>query len=114
MISKVVFTMALYSTSVLDRETVGYFGALHDTKFAPRNTANPLVDLLPSREPAQSTFKNPLTSRDGDLTIRSPRSTVPQTYHRIHFTVTRCTIVGALIDFIDNKSKIWLCQGDIL
>jgi hypothetical protein len=37
--------MALYSASILDLDTVGCFRALYDTRFEPKKTANPPVDL---------------------------------------------------------------------
>ncbi|GKC09894.1 hypothetical protein Tco_1001504 [Tanacetum coccineum] len=41
MISAAVFAMARYSDSQLDRETVGCFLALQDTKLPPRNMEYP-------------------------------------------------------------------------
>jgi hypothetical protein len=86
-ISTVAFASALYSASVLDLETVDYLRALHDTRFDPRKIANPPVDRLSSKQPAQSASANPLISIDDDLVMRSPRSMVPLTYRSIHFTV---------------------------
>jgi hypothetical protein len=95
MIFAVAFAMALYSASVLDLETVDCFCALHDIRFDPIKTANPPIDLLSSRHPAQSASENPLTTIDGDLVIRSPKSKVPLTYLRIRLTAVKCNVVGA-------------------
>jgi hypothetical protein len=40
--SVVAFARDLYSTSVLDLDTVAYFLALQETKFGPTNIAKPL------------------------------------------------------------------------
>jgi hypothetical protein len=54
MILAVVFVNALYSTSVLDRDTVSCFFAFQEMRLFPRNIANPPVDLLSSTLHAQS------------------------------------------------------------
>jgi hypothetical protein len=46
-----MFAMALYSASMLDRETVAYFLELPDTKFLPTKTTKLLVDLQSYRHP---------------------------------------------------------------
>jgi hypothetical protein len=42
--SAVAFANALYSSSVLDQNTVSCFLALQEIKFGPKNIANPLVE----------------------------------------------------------------------
>jgi hypothetical protein len=46
--SAVVLATALYSASVLDRDTVACFLALQEIRFGPKNTAKPPVDFLSS------------------------------------------------------------------
>lgn len=94
MISAVVLAKALYSASVLERDTVACFLALQDTRLDHKNTANPHVDRLSSRLPAQSAYEKPLTRRDEDLHIFSPNLTVCLRYLRIIFTVAQCSVVG--------------------
>ena len=67
MISAVAFASALYSASVLDLETVACFLAHQDIKFGPKKIAKPPVDLLSSRQPAQSESEKALTSVEDDL-----------------------------------------------
>jgi hypothetical protein len=66
-ISVIAFAIALYSTSAVDLENISCFLALQEIRFVARNIAKPLVDLLSSKQPAQSASQNPLTSIDDDL-----------------------------------------------
>jgi hypothetical protein len=52
--STVVFTRDLYSTSVLDRDTVAYFLELQEIRLGPRKTTNPPIDHQSLGYPAQS------------------------------------------------------------
>jgi len=54
-ISAVVWARPRYSASVLERETVDYFLAVHVRRLRPKNIQAPVVDLRSSTEPAQST-----------------------------------------------------------
>ena len=67
MISAVAFANALYSASVLDLDTVACFFAHQDIRLGPKKIANPPVDRLSSRHPAQSESEKALTSVDEDL-----------------------------------------------
>jgi hypothetical protein len=46
--------MALYSTSMLEQDTVNCFLAHHDIRLDPRSTVKPPVDLRSSEHPTQS------------------------------------------------------------
>lgn len=93
-ISTVVFATDLYSTSILDIDTLFCFLALQDTRFVPRNIAYPPVDLLSSSGPAQSAFENPLTSSDRHYDILRPRRVVYFMYLIILLIVAQWTVVG--------------------
>jgi hypothetical protein len=86
--------IALYSTFVLDLETVVCFLALKDTRFDHRKMAKPPVDIQSSRQSAQSASEKPDTSNDKDFVIFIPRSTVPLTSLKILLTDMRCNVVG--------------------
>jgi hypothetical protein len=51
MISVVAFAKSLYSTLVLDLETIAYFLALKEIRLGPKNIAKPSIDLLSSIQP---------------------------------------------------------------
>jgi hypothetical protein len=63
----VAFANALYSVSVLERDTVACFLALQETRLGPIKIANPLVERLPSGHPAQSASEKTLSKVDEDL-----------------------------------------------
>ena len=77
MISALTLARDLYSTSVLDLDTVACFLALHEIRFGPRKTTKLPVDLLSSVQPAQSASENPLTNRDEDFLNVIPNSMDP-------------------------------------
>jgi hypothetical protein len=81
--------MALYSASVLDLETVACFLALQDIRLDPKKMANPLVDRLSSRHPAQSASEKALTNKELVLFILSPSLVLDFTYLRILFTAAQ-------------------------
>jgi hypothetical protein len=58
--STVALAMDLYSASVLERDTVGYFLAHQEIKLDPKKTAKPPVDLRSSEQPAQSASEKAL------------------------------------------------------
>ena len=80
MISVIAFANALYSASVLDRETVACFLAHHEIKLGPKKTAKPPVERLSSRHPAQSESEKALTRVEGDLMKFRPTFKVYLTY----------------------------------
>ena len=80
MISAIALANALYSGSVLDRDTVACFLAHHEIKLGPKNMANPLVERLSSRQPAQSESEKALTRVEDDLLKLRPMLKVCLTY----------------------------------
>lgn len=89
MISAVALARALYSASILNLETVACFCALHETKLGPIKTAKPPVERLSSKQPAQSTPENALTSKEIDLLILSPSFLVYLRYLSILLTAAQ-------------------------
>jgi hypothetical protein len=80
---------------VLDLDMVACFLAHHDIKFGPKKTANPHVDLLSSRYPAQSASKKALTKVEEDLINVRPRLAVFLTYLSNLLAAFQCTAIGA-------------------
>jgi hypothetical protein len=93
--SVVALAIALYSTYVLDLETVACLRAFQEIRLEPRYTAKPPVDLLSSRESAQSESKNALINIDLELLITSPIFVSNLRYLNIRFTAAQCTVIGA-------------------
>jgi hypothetical protein len=91
----VALAIALYSDSMLDVETMAYFQAVHNTRFDPKKTANPLVDLLSSILPAQSASEKALTKLDNDLCMCNPIRVHCFKYLITLLTIVQCTVVGA-------------------
>ncbi len=65
MASFVACVFAMYSTSVVDNAMVGCHLLLQEMASPPIMKTNPMVDLLSSRSPPQSTSQYPNTSSDG-------------------------------------------------
>jgi hypothetical protein len=89
MISVVASTIALYSTSMLDLDTIFCFLAHHDIKFGPKNIANPPVDFRSSMHPAQSASEKALTIIDGERRIIKAEFMVYFRNQRIRFTAVQ-------------------------
>jgi hypothetical protein len=86
MILAVALSMASYSASVLDLETVGCFLVDHDMTLDPKNKTKPQVDFLSSEHPAQSASEKALTRVDLDFLMSRPMSSVCLRYLRMRLT----------------------------
>jgi hypothetical protein len=75
--SSIAFANALYSTSMLDLDTLGCFLVLHEIKFLPRYTA-------------KSESEKVLNNTELDFMNFSPMPSVYFKYLRIHFTIVKC------------------------
>ena len=89
------FAKALYSTFVLDLETVACFRAHHDIKLGPKQIEKPPVEHLSSRQPAQSESEKALTSVEDDLLKLRPILNVFLTYLTIRLAAVKWTVVGS-------------------
>jgi hypothetical protein len=76
----VVLDMALYSASVLERETVGYFFAHQEMRLLLRNVQYPVVERLVIEQPPQSASKKAQRSSVEWEVKFNPVSIVPLTY----------------------------------
>lgn len=81
-----VLARALYSSSVLECDTVGYFRELHDAKLGPKNIAKPLVEHRSFGQLAQPASKKALNNVEEDLRIYNPIVDVSLMYMSILLT----------------------------
>jgi hypothetical protein len=72
MSSVVALAIALYSTSLLERETMGFFLVHHEIRFDLKKTTKPPILLRLSEQPAQSTFEKTLNMVEDNLRTRRP------------------------------------------
>jgi hypothetical protein len=91
----VALATALYSASVLDRDTVACLLALQETRLGPTKIAKLPVDLLLSISPSQSASVKPLRKVEDDGLKVMPSFTVSLTYLRMRFAAVQCSVVGA-------------------
>lgn len=91
MISVVVLAKALYSTSVLDLDTIAYFRALQDIILGPKKYSKPTSRSLIINT---SYSEKPLTDKEEDLFIVNPTIVVCFKYLNILFTIAQWFVFG--------------------
>jgi len=94
--STIVFPVAQYSTSVLERDIVCCFFVHQEMKFLP--IKYPMVERLVVRHPAQSASEKAERSSEVLAEKYRPILSVPFTYRRIRLTICRCVVVGACMN----------------
>jgi hypothetical protein len=80
MASLVACVFAMYLTSIVDKTIVGYHLLLQEMAPPPIMNTNPVVDLLSSRSPAQSTSQYLTKSWGDNLPKHNLNSKVPYKY----------------------------------
>jgi hypothetical protein len=80
--SLVACVLAMYSASVVDKAIVGCHLLLQKMVPPPIMNTNPVVDLLSSRSPGQSTSQYPTKSWGGNPLKRNLNSKVPWKYRK--------------------------------
>lgn len=94
-ISAVVLVTGRYTAPVDDRATIGCFLAGQDNKFHPIYTGKPLMDLLSSVLPAQSTSQKAWSWELVEWVIKRPWCKVALTYRRTCLQDVQWVVVGA-------------------
>ena len=77
---------AMYSASVVERETLAYLREDQKTSEDPKNWQVPEVDFRSTRHPAKSESENPLKKREEPEEYQRPSSGVYLRYLSICFT----------------------------
>lgn len=85
--SAAVDAMALYSASAVERDTVGYFLALHEMQLDTKKVQNPVVEHLVRGHLAQLMSEKARRSRELFLMIHRPVEILPLMYRRILFII---------------------------
>ncbi len=92
--SLVACVLAMYSASVVDKAIVGCRLLLHEVAPPPIMNTNPMVDLLSSRSPTQSTSQYPTTSWGDNPLRHNLNCNVPCKYRKMRFTAIQCSRLG--------------------
>ena len=96
--SAVVLDIALYSTSVLEHDTICCFFAHQEMMFLPIKTQYPVVEHLVVRHLAQSSSEKAKRSSEVLAEKCRPMLSVPFTYHIIRLTIFKCVVAGACMN----------------